>query len=190
VWEGLPWNLTTLGIVREALQELRRHGRIALHLVTALERPFAFGDMGRLSTPAFARRLLGTNDLYLYEWNVQMLPALCAASDLAIIPIPREDPFMWAKPENKLLSFWRMGLPVVTSPTPAYSRVMKAAGLNLTCTTTKEWVETIGRLLDDEAARREAAERGRAFARLACDENTLLSRWDAVLADALKTSQP
>jgi hypothetical protein len=187
VWEGLPWNLATFRVVRDALRELRRHERIALHLVTALERPFAFGDLGRFSTPALARRVLGTNDVYLYQWNVHMLPALCAASDLAIIPIPREDPFMWAKPENKLLGFWRMGLPVVTSPTPAYARVMKAAGLELTCGSTEEWVETLGRLMVDEAARREAAERGRAYARLACDEDTLLARWDAVLGEALLT---
>ncbi len=115
-------------------------------------------------------------------WNRETFAALATACDLAIIPIPLDRPFFTGKPENKLVLFWRMGIPVLASPTPAYERAMRGAGLAMTCRTTEDWVRQIELYMGDESARREAGERGRAFAEANYSEARLLGQWDAVLA--------
>jgi len=37
-----------------------------------------------------------------------------------VIPAVLGEPMFAGKPENKLLLFWRMGMPVITSSTAAY----------------------------------------------------------------------
>jgi glycosyltransferase involved in cell wall biosynthesis len=180
VWEGLPWNLTTFSVVADALAQLKRRHRIELHLLTDLDWPLLFGDMLKVSTQSRVRSILPLPDVHLYQWNRHLLAPLSTACDLAIIPIPLDQPFFAGKPENKLVMFWRMGMPVVTSATPAYERAMKGAGLPMTCRTTEDWVRVLERYMDDEAARREAGERGRAYAESHWSEESLVSQWDAV----------
>jgi hypothetical protein len=52
---------------------------------------------------------------------------------------------MWFKPENKLLLFWQTGIPVLTTGTPAYKRVMQQAGVSMTCDTSEDWVAQLTR---------------------------------------------
>jgi glycosyltransferase involved in cell wall biosynthesis len=182
VWEGLAWSLLTFRPAVDALRELERRHRIALHLVTDLRWPLAFGDTLRVSTRMRVRRLIPLREIYLYEWNPHLITELCTAADLAIIPIPLDQPIYAGKPENKLVLFWRMGMPVVTTATAAYERAMRGAGLAMTCRTTEDWIRTIERYMGDEAARREAGERGRAYAEANYSESRLLSQWDAVFA--------
>ena len=53
---------------------------------------------------------------------------IATGCDLAVIPLPLDRPLERGKPESKLVSFWRMGMPVVTSSTPAYRRVDGGGG--------------------------------------------------------------
>ena len=55
------------------------------------------------------------------QWS-ETVSVIATACDLAVIPLPLDRPLERNKPETKLISFWRMGLPVVTSATPAYVR--------------------------------------------------------------------
>jgi glycosyltransferase involved in cell wall biosynthesis len=185
VWEGLALNLGTFREIAPVLRAMRERHRIALHLVTDLECPR--GSMHYLKRPTkpLARSILGMDDFYLYEWNAALLPTICTACDLAVIPIPMSAPFLRGKPENKLVLFWRMGLPVVTSATPAYERAMAGAGLSMTCRTPEDWVAALTRLLDDESARRDAGQRGRAHANAAYGEERIVRQWDDALASVL-----
>ena len=38
-----------------------------------------------------------------------------------------------AKPENKLIFFWKMGMPTITYATESYKNVMDDAEINLYC---------------------------------------------------------
>jgi glycosyltransferase involved in cell wall biosynthesis len=92
------------------------------------------------------------------------------------------DPFAAGKPENKLLLFWRLGMPVVASATPAYKRAMLLADVDMYCSTSDEWVTTIIACIENQAYRKEMALRGNAVAlRNYSEENTLLA-WDQVFA--------
>ena len=69
------------------------------------------------------------------------------------------------KPENKLGLLWRMGMPVVTSATPAYTRAMNEAGQSLTCKDDAEWMSKLENLiLDEQAAMQVRAEGNTRFA--------------------------
>jgi glycosyltransferase involved in cell wall biosynthesis len=57
---------------------------------------------------------------------------------------------------------------------------MQGAGLAMTCRTQEEWVAALERFLDDEAARRQAGQRGLAYVQEAYSEASLLRKWDHV----------
>lgn len=187
VWEGLGQNVKTFLEIAAPLRALAARRRIALHLATDLEYPRVSTRSWLRPTRALVRDLRVPEPVYLYQWNADLLSALCTACDLAVIPIPLDRPFMRGKPENKLVFFWRMGVPVVTSATPAYERAMRGAGLAMTCRTPDAWVSMLERLMDDESARREAGQKGLAYAREAYSEASLVSKWDAVVEPLLRT---
>ena len=180
VWEGLGQNVRTFRDFASAFRSLGARHRLALHLVTDLEYPRGSTSYGMRPTRALVRDLFGKDRVFLHEWNADLLSVVCTACDLAVIPIPLDEPFLRGKPENKLVLFWRMGLPVVTSPTPAYERAMQGAGLAMTCRTREEWVAMLEHFLDDESARRQAGQRGLAYAQEAYSEASLFRKWDQV----------
>jgi glycosyltransferase involved in cell wall biosynthesis len=183
VWEGLPWNLAGFGAIRGALREVGARHRLALDLVTALERPLLFHDLGHRPTEPWARPFLGVDDVTFHPWSLETLTRASAAADLAVIPLPLDEPFMRGKPENKLVGFWRQGLPVLASATPAYERALAAAGVPGACRNEGDWVRALEAMIASEDARREAGTRGRVHAERTYGEDALLARWDAVFGE-------
>lgn len=182
VWEGQGANVVTLAPAAAALRRVAARRKLELHVVTDLRfKPFN-GPVPSVGTRRSLDAVVPGVRSFLVEWNAFGLGAVATSADLAIIPMIRTPPVYWAKPENKLLLFWRMGVPTITSPTPAYVRAMRGAGLDLTCEDDAAWERAIDRLAGDEAARREASARGRAHAETEHGEAALLARWDAVLA--------
>jgi hypothetical protein len=181
VWEGLGLNLRTFEEFAGTWRELRRRHKIELHLVTHLAIPTGSSYIGLRPAHSFVQRMLG-DGVFLHQWNVSMVATIATECDLAVIPIPLDQPFYAGKPANKLLFFWRLGLPVLTSPTPAYLRAMQAAGLDMTCRAEGEWLPMIEKLMNDEGLRQHAGELGRRMVEREYSEESLLARWDAVLA--------
>ena len=184
VWEGLPENVASLNILRNVLATVRKRQKVALHLITDLRFHRYLGRFGRTHTADLARGLC--DDVFLYEWNEQMCSAIICASDLAVIPIDLANPLATGKPENKLLLFWRMGMPTVTSATPAYSRAMASAQLPMACRDESEWLQTLERYMVDEPARRAAGMAGKALADSQYGEDDVLQRWDALFESLLQ----
>ena len=185
VWEGLPQNVSTFAAFAAPFRALVGRHRIALNLITDVRYPLASTHFWMRPTMDLAHKLLGPEHVTIQPWNRERFAALATACDLAVIPIPLDVPFMRGKPENKLVLFWRLGLPAVTSATPAYERAMRAAGLALTCRTDDDWTGKLEWLMDDEAARRAAGQRGLAHAREAYSEASLTAKWDAVVEPML-----
>jgi glycosyltransferase involved in cell wall biosynthesis len=180
VWEGLPQTLGSLGQIRQALDQLREKYKIDVHIVTDPQYYQYLGRYGKASTLEAAQRILP--GVRFHEWKEADCADIICSCDLAVIPLALDDPFAAGKPENKLLLFWRMGMPVVTSASPAYVRAMQAAGMNYVVRDDAGWVAVFEQLLNDEAARRQAGMLGRAFTEREHSEASLLSRWDAVFA--------
>lgn len=176
VWEGLPENLKSFAAIKPALDALAERADVSFHLITDLhyqESRFRRRDIKRLVDRYF-------REAYVYEWNEYMMSSVATACDLAVIPIPSDNPLYLGKPENKLLIFWRMGIPTIVSATPAYDRAMEACGLPMACVTIDEWIAVLERYIADESARREAGRRGQLYAEANHGEEALLPRWDAV----------
>ncbi len=182
VWEGLGGNVRTLGVIRDVLRTLSRETKLVVHLVTDLEYAAALGRLGKRPTVRLAREALGDVEFTMEQWDAETLSRVATECDLAVIPLPLDSPFERGKAPNKLLLFWRMGVPVVASATPAYRREMEAAGLDLACETGADWLGALRRLAADESARAEAGRRGMAAVEERYGEEILLERWDRMFA--------
>jgi glycosyltransferase involved in cell wall biosynthesis len=176
VWEGLPHNLAYFELLRRPLQEIRARRPLALHLVTALRYHPYLSKFGSRRAEDLIKDIFDT--VYLYEWNESTAPAVMTSCDLAVIPVPLDDAFAAGRPENKLLIFWKMGIPAVVSAAPAYQRAMEACGLNMACRTEDDWRSALDKYVNDDAAREEAARLGRAYVEANHGEEQVLGRWD------------
>lgn len=176
-WEGQAVTLENLLALRDILND--HADRIELHVVTdpILRRYFArFGATD-------ARRMLNgiKAPIVFHPWDRSTFSQAITASDLAVIPIDTRQPMMRGKPENKLVLFWQLGMPVLVGATPAYRRTMAAAGLYLVCSGPEEWRAGIERMIAASAAELEAIGRqGRAFALSAYSAEAFQARFDAV----------
>ncbi len=183
VWVGLPTNLRSLFEIKEVLRQVGKKYKIAVHIITNLKY-YKYLDKYWLQDAAnIASRLL--DNIYLYEWNEKTCSEIITGCDLAFIPISLNNPFATGKPENKLLLFWRMGMPTVVSATPAYSRVMRQSGLSMACQTKGEWLQTLEKYITDQNARSQAGKSGCTFTNNHFSEEKLLAQWDSVFKSVL-----
>jgi len=183
VWEGLPQTLQSFYEIRDVLEYFRAKYKIAFHVVSDLEYGQYMGKYRIRRTADIARKLLG--NVYLYEWNEQLCSTIISACDMALIPMTLDDPFASGKPENKLLLFWRMGMPTVVSATPSHMKAMHLSGLSMACRSQEEWRETIERYISDASARQEAGQRAKAFADRYYSEEKILVQWDVLMESVL-----
>jgi glycosyltransferase involved in cell wall biosynthesis len=176
VWEGLGENVRWFSEIARPLREIARTRPIVLHLITAIE----FGQLTQRfwtrQTAQIAARHF--DEVRVHQWSEESVSVIATACDLAVIPLPLDRPLERGKPESKLVSFWRMGMPTVTSSTPAYARVMAGAGQDLHCASEAQWGDALIRMADDEGAREHAGREGRAYAEREYGDERLLSAWD------------
>lgn len=185
-WEGMGANAWTFQEIAPVLKKLHARRPLALHLVTDVKYASHAGPMAlHRELKPILRRLLGDVPVYLYEWNSAMLSAICTRCDIGLLPIPKKPAVYWAKPENRLLMLWQMGLPVLASSTPAYARCMQAADNNEACENLDEWEEKLAVLIESEDLRRQSAERGRRYATEQVNEIVLCQKWAKALESVL-----
>ncbi len=185
-WEGMGANAWAFQEIAPLLRRIHRQRPIALHLVT----DFRYNPLGRSfpwqkEVKPYLQKILGDVPVYLYEWNSEILSAICTRCDIALLPIPRKPAIYWAKPENRLLMLWRMGLPVLASATPAYARCMEAANNQQACENLEDWEEKLTALVNSESLRKSSAEQGRLYAEEQVSEAVLCNKWLAALESAL-----
>jgi glycosyltransferase involved in cell wall biosynthesis len=184
VWEGLPHTLGGFASIAPVLEEIAAQQPLMLTLITDLRYARLAGSFLRADTATLAESVLRVPHR-LVPWSEDNLVREAPRADIAVIPLDAGDAFARGKPENKLLLLWRMGLPTVTTATPAYDRAMAAAGLDLTCTTTGEWATRLAALAGDESARANAGRAGRAFVETAHSAAARLADWDRVIDSVL-----
>ncbi|MFT3714303.1 MAG: hypothetical protein QM817_42115 [Archangium sp.] len=178
VWEGLPFTLPQLFALAPVLAALPQPWE--LHVVTNPTAPRWLARFGKLDVRQALARVFPT--AVFHVWTDDTFANVVTACDLALIPLDLDDPFTRGKPENKLLLFWRVGLPVAAAASPAYERAMKATGFGLASRDANEWATTLRRLMTDQRLREQSASAGRAWAEREHSEQKILERWDAVMA--------
>lgn len=183
VWEGVGDSLYGFRTIASAVREVARQRPVELHVLTDLRfrrinRPFS-----QCSASLMSGMLRGV-DCYLYQWNKAFFGEIVRNCDLALIPMLVNTPMMRVKPENRLLLFWKMGLPALTADTLAYRRVMEAAGLS-TCADEDQWRSAMLEYVDQESLRRENARKGARYVEEHSSDETLAAGWDRVLESVL-----
>lgn len=196
VWEGQAENIYGFIEIKEALAEIRKKYPIVLHLITDIERKKYMNIFRRVSIldevksifdDGYLSNTASGNDslVYLYQWNLEMLSRIITGCDIAIIPLDIRNPLMRGKPENKLVFFWRMGMPTIVSATPAYERVMDRCRLRLCCRNNSEWRTKLEGLIVDADARQAAGMRGKECADTIYSEEEYLKQWDRLFQSVL-----
>ena len=182
-WEGVPHNIKSFAVIRDALSILSKQYQINLHIVTALKYKKYMNKYVTKHAVNEVKKYIDINNVYLYQWNELTVSHISSACDFAVIPINSKDTMDNGKPEDKLLIFWLMGLPAVVSETPAHLRAMKGAGVSMACSSTNDWVSTIKDIADNKTKRIQSAEKGFAYASRVNSEEATMSLWDDLFED-------
>ncbi len=147
VWEGQAGTLRSIRELIGPLNALR--DRVELNVVTDPSVPRFYG---RLGTVRAEEILAGIEcPVTVTPWQKRDFWRHIIAADVAIIPMDLRHSMIRAKPDNKLVLLWKLGVPVLTGATPAYRRAMAAADLDMVCETPADWQEKLARLADAPA---------------------------------------
>jgi hypothetical protein len=180
LWEGQPATIGGIKQVSSTLAEISKTTSLAFDIVTD-EKYFQFLNkfLERRTYSLLKKNLGGIVNLSkITPWSPENLARCARASSLAIIPIDLSVPMQRLKPENRLLIMWRLGLPCLTSPSPAYLRVSDEAGVSATCNTPKEWLESSQRILNDPFFASSQISAGQNYLREKHNRSILLKKWD------------
>ncbi|HYG46441.1 MAG TPA: hypothetical protein VD846_00730 [Allosphingosinicella sp.] len=181
VWEGQAGTLRSIQTLRGPLNALK--DKVELHVVTDPSVPRWYGRLGTLP----ATELLAGIEcpVRLTDWRKETFSGHITAADLAVIPMDFSHPMFVQKPENKLVLLWKLGMPVLAAPTPAYRRTMAAAGLDMICETERDWTERLEALADAPAERLAAlASRGHDHALGAYNEAAFRAPFDRMFSSS------
>jgi len=183
VWEGMVATLPALAQVVSALRSLVSDRPVRLHVVTDRRYPrymerFGAGDSTRLLADWEV-------PVALYQWDPVTLAAIARTCDLAVVPVELDDPQARGKPENRMRIFWRLGLPVLASDSPANRRAVRAAGLpaEVLCGDEDDWHRALRWIVGDADVRDDVARRGNTASNTIYGDEAIVAGWDAAMAD-------
>jgi hypothetical protein len=176
VWEGQSYTVKNLLLLNNVFEQLK--GEIELYIITdpIIKSPVNW----------YSRR---TNDLlkilkckyHLVQWSRSDFSQVISNADLAIIPIESDNAMMWNKPENKLLLLWEIGVPTLTSDTPAYKRVMSSAEIDFCCRSSNDWVQKIREYRESSIeCRTTNFQKAKSYLERVHNKNDILRKWDQI----------
>ena len=86
VWEGLPYNIKSFSVIKNALSVLNKRYKVNLHLITSIEYGKYMGEYIKKQTINDVRKMFDVNAIYLYGWNIHTYSEIAGACDLAATP--------------------------------------------------------------------------------------------------------
>lgn len=187
MWEGLPFTAKGLLQLRETFTALLKNTKVSLEMVTDLTYPLFLGKYFYRSTEKILEdipKILGEN-FHLTKWSLDTVVNTAQKSHLSVLPLDPLGTLNPLKAENRLLMMWRIGLPVLASPSLAYSRVMAATKLDGICSTPTEWREKIIQMIESPGLRKDSVERGQQYIRDTHSEALVLEAWDNLFESVL-----
>ena len=180
VWEGLPQNVYLLKNISKVLENLSSKYKIVLKIITDKTYKSYLNIFYSVNTFLQLKKIFKKTSFKLYQWNLNNYFKIIINSDIAVIPTDLNDKFIAGKPENKLLLFWRLGMPVITSASSAYRRTMQSAKLNNYCSSYKEWYNNIENLILNTKLRKEIAKKGLFYSKKQ-ENKKIFNEWEKIL---------
>ena len=198
-WEGRPENIGTLEEIKGALIKLKKTHKLSLHVITDLEYKKYTNKFYNVSVINQIKKIFGDEFLlntvagnsslvYFYQWNPEMVAKIITDCDFSVITLDKNNPLMLGKPENKLLLFWRMGMPTIVTAIPSYIRAMKKCGLDTYCNSENDWIQKIEKYIVDPETRKKEGVIGKSFAEKDYNEEHYLNQWDQSLISVFSLS--
>lgn len=175
VWEGQSTTLGNIQSIRGLLNRFKDD--IELHVVTD---PLIHRYFGRFGSYDSRDALRGIEcPIRFHRWQLESFSAHISSADVAIIPIDLSNAMARGKPENKLVMMWQLGMPALTSETPAYRRAMNGAGIQMCCASEEEWAARLQALIAANGGKLEEIGRHcRAYADTAYSKSEFMRRFD------------
>jgi len=183
VWEGLPSNTYQLNKLKKILLKFSSNYNFVLNVITDRRYYKHMNMYGKILTEKEINDLC--DNIRFIEWNPETYSKYIINSDIAVIPIDNNNNVALGKPENKLIFFWKMGIPTITDSTISYDRVMKDAGINLSCQTNEDWLKKLLELASSENLRKSIGLKGRRYAQKNYSEAAVLEKWDNIFKSIL-----
>lgn len=187
LWEGQPATIRGVLQISSILAQFAKSNNMQLNFVTD-ERYFQFlnkyierNTLNLLKTD-FSEIISMIN---IVPWTQSNLVTTAQRSYVAMIPIDLSVPMQKMKPENRLLIMWRLGLPCLVSPSPAYTRVARSAGVNAVCENPDAWLENFRQLLENPIFARNEILRGQSYLQENHTRAILLNKWDQAFESAM-----
>jgi glycosyltransferase involved in cell wall biosynthesis len=183
-WEGLGSNVYQLNILKDVLKEYAKTHEFNIHVISD---KFSYRYMNKffkVETQNLLKKI--SKNIIFHEWESHSYSSILSSCDFAVIPIDLKNKMASGKPENKLINIWKMGLPVITSSTNSYKRVMNDCGLDLYCENKNEWVNKLKMLSDDNDLRKRLAKKAYNYANENYGQDAVISRWDAMFDSFFK----
>ncbi len=187
LWEGMPATIRGINQVVDAISQSKVNTKVNLEFLTD-ESYFLFqGKYFERDTNQLISRLLRKSDVQaiLKPWTTKNLIAAAQRASLGVIPINLDNPMQFFKPENRLLIMWRLGLPCLTSATPAYSRVSSLAKVDLSCNSVSDWTERIDQISCSTELAEENAILGQKYVKEFHNSDVLLEKWDQAFSSVV-----
>lgn len=187
LWEGLPVTLGGVLSISKVLIQKNQLDGLEINFVTN-EKYFKFlGKYLSQSSFKLLTKQLGemVTEKNVVPWNVKNLTSYAKISSGAILPVLLANPIQKLKPENRLLIMWRLGLPTLTSNTPAYSRLAEKTGLDLICDSEEDWQNKLNLVLSDRKYAAEMVLTGQDYLYKNHSATHLLRKWDAAIESVL-----
>jgi hypothetical protein len=187
LWEGQPATIRGVQQLSSALSELTRTNSLQFNFVTDQSYFQFLGKYLKRST----LRLLETDLSGVFDrvsitpWTTTNLINCAEKSEIAMIPIDLSVPMQRLKPENRLLIMWRLGLPCLTSASPAYTRVALKAGTKTVCETPNDWLENFKNLLANPSFAHQEVLRGQNYLHENHTSTILLNKWDRAIESVI-----
>ncbi len=187
LWEGLPVTLGGISDISAALLRENSINSTQINFVTDLQYYRLLGKYLPQSTKSLLHKYLNQmiRDVKLIPWSVDNLVSTAKSSSAAIIPVVLSNPLQILKPENRLLIMWKLGLPTLASATPAYARVSRESGLDITCNTNADWEKKLDLLFKDSDYAEETVRCGQKYLMENHTSEILLLKWDQAIQSVL-----
>lgn len=183
-WEGFGFTLKHFKFMAPDLDRFLDEFNWGMNLVTVEEFPRWGGFIGKVKTRNVVKALFPKSwkSIEIIPWSLDNLAMKACKSSFAIIPISPLDQFANLKSENKLLSMWHLRMPTLTSPTPAYRRVLSIAGKPEACVKDGDWYERLSSLAISLVHRKELAASGSKYVSTQHTHYQLVAKWDEIIS--------
>jgi hypothetical protein len=187
LWEGLPFTAKGLLQLKSTLTGTSKSHSISLEMVTDLEYPMFLGKYLYRPTQKLLENIpeiLGEK-FKLTNWSLQAVIEGASRAHIAVLPLDPTAPLNPLKAENRLLMMWRLGLPVIASPSMAYLRVMRDTQIDSISHTSDQWQAKILELIESIELRKESVEKGQQYIRETHSKEIVLRAWDNLFESVL-----